>query len=134
MYYAVIDTNVIVAALMSKYQDSATVKIMNHIFDRNVAILLNYDILKEYEDVLHRKKFNFNGPAVDSLISSLKTLGIFVNGAKTDEIFIDPKDAVFYEVSLSVDESYLVTGNIRHFPKNSKVITPADFIKIIEHK
>lgn len=34
MYYAVIDTNVIVAALMSKYQDSATVKIMNHIFDR----------------------------------------------------------------------------------------------------
>ena len=70
----------------------------------------------------------------DSLISSLKTLGIFVNGAKTDEIFIDPKDAVFYEVSLSVDESYLVTGNIRHFPKNSKVITPADFIKIIEHK
>ena len=134
MYYAVIDTNVIVAALMSKYQDSATVKIMNHIFDRNVAILLNYDILKEYEDVLHRKKFNFNGSAVDSLISSLKTLGIFVNGAKTDEIFIDPIDAVFYEVSLSVEESYLVTGNIRHFPKNSKVITPADFIKIIEHK
>jgi hypothetical protein len=38
---------------------------------------------------------------------------------------------VFYEVSLSVEDSFLVTGNIKHYPQTPKVISPADFLSVI---
>ena len=41
-------------------------------------------------------------------------------------------DVVFYEVALSKDDSYLVTGNVKHFPKVNFVVTPAEIIEIIE--
>ena len=41
-------------------------------------------------------------------------------------------DVVFYEVALSKDDSYLVTGNVKHFPKVNFVVTPAKIIEIIE--
>ena len=49
-----------------------------------------------------------------------------------EEIFPDPKDIVFYEVSLSKEGSYLVTGNIKHFPQKSFVITPAEMVRLLE--
>ena len=48
--------------------------------------------------------------------------------------FPDPKDIVFYEVALSKEDSYLVTGNTKHFPKNPIVVTPAELLTIIERQ
>ena len=39
--------------------------------------------------------------------------------------------ALIYEVSLSVDDSFLVTGNFKHYPQTPKVISPADFLKVM---
>ena len=44
----------------------------------------------------------------------------------------DPNDRVFYEVALSHDDSYVVTGNLRHFPKTPIVVAPADMVKMME--
>lgn len=33
------------------------------------------------------------------------------------EIISDPDDVVFYEVAMSRENAYLVTGNLKHFPK-----------------
>ena len=52
----------------------------------------------------------------------------------SDDIVIDPKDVVFYEVSLSVDGAFLVTGNLRHFPMKPNVVTPAEMLSILEDK
>ena len=41
----------------------------------------------------------------------------------------DPKDIVFYEVALSKEGSYLVTGNTKHFPKTPIVVTPAEMLE-----
>lgn len=38
---------------------------------------------------------------------------------------------VFYEVTLSVDETYLITGNIKHFPVKPFIVTPAQMIEIL---
>ena len=40
-------------------------------------------------------------------------------------------DAVFYEVALSKEDAYLVTGNTKHFPKSPIVVTPAEMLDII---
>jgi len=65
MIYAVIDTNVLVSALLSRHSDTAT-------------------------------------------------------------------DVVFYEVAISKDDAYLVTGNKKHFPKQPIVVTPSEMLEILK--
>ena len=59
MIFAVIDTNVIVAAMMSKHSDSATVKVINAVRDGRLRPVLSPDIVAEYGEVLSRSKFQF---------------------------------------------------------------------------
>ena len=56
---AVLDTNVIVSALLSKNEDAATVKILDATMDGRITPLYHEDILAEYDEVLHRGKFHF---------------------------------------------------------------------------
>jgi len=56
-YYAVIDTNVIVSALLSKNEDSATVKTVFKIFDKTIIPVFSNEIIAEYSEVLSRGKF-----------------------------------------------------------------------------
>lgn len=44
----------------------------------------------------------------------------------------DEDDRVFYEIALSEEDSFLVTGNLKHFPKTPKVVTAAQMIEILE--
>ena len=39
---------------------------------------------------------------------------------------------VVYEVSLSHEDSFLVTGNLKHYPTSPRVITPAAFVDLIK--
>ena len=66
--YAVIDTNVLVSALLAKHENSATVKVVNHLFDGTVIPVFSELILAEYGDVLRRKKFGFTPELVDTFL------------------------------------------------------------------
>ena len=57
--YAVIDTNVLVSALLAKHPDSAPVQILDRLFSRDFIPMYNEEILAEYSEVLHRPKFKF---------------------------------------------------------------------------
>ena len=56
-HYAVIDTNVLVSALLAKRADSPTVEVVAKLFDGSVTPVFSEGILEEYSDVLHRDKF-----------------------------------------------------------------------------
>lgn len=130
--YAVIDTNVIVSALLSRYQDSATVKVLDYIYDRTLVPVYNEEILEEYAAVLRRPKFNFSERTIKATLEAIKIGGVRADRISCDEQMPDPKDIVFYEVTLSVEDSYLVTGNVKHFPKKPSVVTPAEMLQIIQ--
>lgn len=130
--YAVIDTNVLVSALFSISGNSNPSIIIRKIIDGVITPLYNEDILTEYEEVLNRDKFPFRKADIDWLISAFLDYGISLGRtAISDEIFIDKDDIVFYEVALSKEDSFLVTGNIRHFPKKPFIVTPAEMLTII---
>jgi hypothetical protein len=57
--------------------------------------------------------------------------GIILDSIESDISLPDTKDLVFYEVALSKDDSFLVTGNLKHFPKKSFVVSPAEMVEII---
>ena len=132
MVYAVIDTNVLVSALFSVHPDSATVIIRDKISDGTIVPLYNSEIVEEYREVLSRPKFRFPAELVTAVLNLILQTGLSLERTRTGELFPDPEDAVFYEVALSKDGSYLVTGNIKHFPKNPIVVTPAELLKILE--
>lgn len=54
-YYAVIDTNVLVSALLK--WNSVPGKIIEMVFTGIITPILNDDILREYREVLFRPKF-----------------------------------------------------------------------------
>lgn len=122
-YFAVIDTNVLVSALLSPKNDSATVQVIEKVLKREIIPLYSDEILSEYTNVLNRKKFNFSKDAVDYLVEAIKTFGILKN----------PSDNEIYKIILEDEYNYLITGNIKHFPKSSRVITAREMINLIEN-
>lgn len=131
--YAVIDTNVLVSALFSISGNSSPSIIIRKIIDGVITPLYNEDILSEYEEVLNRAKFPFRKADIEWLISIFLDFGISLGRAAiSDEVFIDKDDIVFYEVALSKEDSFLITGNIRHFPKKPFIVTPAEMLTIID--
>jgi predicted nucleic acid-binding protein len=89
------------------------------------------EILEEYATVLRRTKFNFPESTICATLEAIKKGGLKYDRISSDEQMPDPKDIVFYEVALSKEDSYLVTGNIKHFPKKPFVVTPAEILQII---
>ena len=130
-FYAVFDTNVFVSALMSTREDSPTVMLLDYVVDERIVLLYNDEILNEYDEVLHRDKFHFSDERIQMVLDLVKT-GLHLDRTKSNEAFPDPDDRVFYEVALSKEGGYVVTGNLRHFPKTPIVVTPADMVRMIE--
>ena len=130
--YAVIDTNVIVSALLSHYDDTATVVIMRKVITGDIIPIYNESILDEYKEVLNRKKFSFTESMISATLKTIIDYGIISDRIDIEISFADPKDLVFYEVALSKEDSFLVTGNIRHFPKKPFIVTPAEMLAIID--
>ena len=131
--YAVIDTNVLVSALFSISGNSSPSIIIRKIIDGVITPLYNEDILSDYEVVLNRAKFPFRKADIEWSISTFLDFGISLGRtAISDEVFIDKDDIVFYEVALSKEDSFLITGNIRHFPKKPFIVTPAEMLTIID--
>lgn len=129
--YAVYDTNILVSALLSRKPDSAVVLALETLLSGEVTPLYNDDILAEYDDVLHREQFKFPEDLVSGVVNQIKKEGIPSERISSGESFPDPDDAVFYEVALSKEDAFLVTGNTRHFPKTPIVVTPLEFLKIL---
>ena len=129
--YAVFDTNILVSALISRKPNTAVVLALEALLSGDITPLYNDEILAEYNDVLHREKFHLPTDQVNGVIGHITKTGISSERVQSDEQFPDPNDIVFYEVALSKEDSYLVTGNTKHFPKTPIVVSPLEFLKII---
>lgn len=133
--YAVIDTNVIVSALITSNRESNPNQVVKAINIGHITPIYNDEIESEYKRVLHYPKLKIPEDQIDTFISTLRKFGIKVDRTKVyEETFTDPDDIVFYEVKMSVDDSYLVTGNQKHFPVKSFVVTPTQMVEILKER
>ncbi|MGI6356253.1 MAG: putative toxin-antitoxin system toxin component, PIN family [Lentisphaerae bacterium] len=134
--HAVIDTNVLVSALLSKKDDAPAVLVMEYILDGTVNPVFNNYILAEYDSVLRREKFGFDASLVTELIDELCALGELIETIDSGVVLPDMKDVPFYEVArqYEAESIYLVTGNVKHFPVEPLVVTPRQMLEIITGK
>ncbi len=133
-YFAVIDTNVLVSALITKHEDAAPLQVVKRMLKGDIVPLYNDEILQEYDAVLHRPKFRFTESAILTLLQAIMVYGESIDRLKTDTMLIDPKDLVFYEVTMekrSKEEAYLVTGNKKHFPNELFIITANEMLELM---
>ena len=134
MIYAAIDTNVLVSALLNFQSNPG--RVLLSVFNGETIPLVNEEILAEYRDVLARKKFRFPPDLVEIILTRLAACNRNISDVSVDFPEVaDPKDRCFYAVTMSErqsEDALLVTGNIRHFPVKPFVMTPAQFVAILQ--
>ena len=130
--FVVIDTNIIVSALLSSKNDSATVQVMEKVFRQEIKPVYSKEIFAEYTNVLNRPKFHFSKELVEYMLSAIKQFGILKEPKETVMVVLpDMKDVPFYRLVLESEDTYLVTGNIKHFPQESLIMTARQLIDIL---
>ena len=133
--YVVIDTNVLVSALITRNESSPTVQILHFLASGNIIPVYSDEIVKEYNEVLRRAKFKLPESIIINLLKDIMDNGLKVTEfAQVKEAMPDPKDVGFYAVTLSSQDknSLLVTGNSKHFPEKPFVVTPSELVEILK--
>ena len=121
----VLDTNVIVSALWTP--DGKAAYIVNQVIAGNLKLCHDYRILTEYREVLSRPKFKFSLWQIQFLLDTFEKDGISIIHASLSYVpFSDESDRIFYEIAKFCNAP-LVTGNLKHFPKNDCIMTVTDF-------
>lgn len=134
--YVVIDTNVLVSALITRNENSPTVKILHLLTQNKIIPVYSAEIINEYITVLRREKFKLPDEIIVKVVNDIIENGFEIkNIAAVKEKLPDEKDVVFYAVTLSARdrEIFLVTGNGKYFPEKPYIVTPAELVEIIEN-
>ena len=125
MVKVVLDTNVLVSSIISQGPPAA---IADLAAEGKIIPVYNDLILQEYWDVLSRKKFAFDNLRINRLIDDIVRSGIAVErGSPSKKRIIDEDDRIFYDTAVS-SQAYLITGNVKHFPRDSFILSPAQFL------
>lgn len=129
---AVLDTNVIVSAALhpGTVPDSA----VSAGLDGRYLICYSDGIIKEYREVLARKKFKLTKKKIDTFIADIKKAGKLFTPKEKISISPDPDDDKFLECAKEANAHFLVTGNKRHYPESigrTKIVTPREFVTIL---
>ena len=134
MCYAVIDTNVLVSALLARKSDSATVQVIERMIKGEIIPVYSNEIMNEYHEVLSRKKFKFSPELITFFLSAIEKFGILAEPSETGITLPDMKDLPFYEVVMEKrdDNAYLVTGNLKHFPEREYIVTARQLLDILD--
>lgn len=132
-YYAILDTNVLVSAMLKT--SSVPGQVLAEALNGDIIPVLNDGIIAEYEDVMNRPKFRFDKRAVKVFLDELKRRAVYTDAGPIEDEIPDQKDVVFYAVLMEKrkdEDAYLVTGNLKHFPIRTYIVTPREMLDILK--
>jgi putative PIN family toxin of toxin-antitoxin system len=124
---AVLDTNVLVSAMLSPSGNPA--KVFKMFLTRTLALVFSADILAEYEDVLYRPRLRIPADDARMVLASIRRFGEKLEPVSSTDAMIDEDDRVFFDAAKSAD-AYLITGNTKHYPQEPFILTPTEFLEL----
>ena len=65
-------------------------------------------------------------------MNDIRSIGVSLEATEIDDELPDSDDVVFYQVVMEgrkTENSFLVTGNKRHFPAKDFIVSPAEFLE-----
>jgi uncharacterized protein len=128
----VIDTNVVISAALKPEGLQRTTFLLA--ITKPARLYVSQPILAEYADVLARPELKIRKGLRRQLLQLIRNRGNLVVPSRRLEVSNDPDDNRFLECADAARADYLVTGNLRHFPrfwKKTKIITPREFIGLV---
>jgi len=127
MIKVVLDTNILVSALWTPAGNASV--IIGLILSDKIIPCFDQRILDEYLTVLSRPRLSFPSGQVEELLLEITNRGLSATVSPSTVIMPDETDRKFYDIAMYY-EAYLITGNLKHYPKNSFVTSPARFIEV----
>ena len=127
----VIDTNVLVSAAIKPAGLQRTVLLLA--VTKPARLYVSCAILEEYREVLGRPELRIRKGAQQQLLQLIKNHSFTMVPARRLDVAADPDDKIFLECADAAHADYLITGNLKHFPrfwKETKIITPREFISL----
>lgn len=127
----VLDTNIIVSAALKPEGLQRTVLLLA--LTKPARLYLSAPIFEEYQAVLSRPEFHIRKGLRRQLLRFIETKAYWVTPSRRLQVARDPDDDMFLECADAARADYLVTGNIRDFPrywKRTKIITSREFLSL----
>jgi uncharacterized protein len=128
----VVDTNIVVSAALKP--DGLQRSVLLLAITKPARLYVSKAILTEYRDVLSCPEFRIRKGLRQQLLDLIKKRAYLVAPARTLQVTSDPDDNIFIECADAARVDYLVTGNVRHFPrfwKKTKIITSREFLTLV---
>jgi len=128
----VVDTNVIVSAAIKPAGLQRTVLLVA--LAKPARLYISPLVLEEYRDVLARRELKIRKDLQQQLLQMIRNRSHTVVPTRRLEVTRDPDDNIFLECADASRADYLVTGNLKHFPrfwKQTKIVTPREFIDLV---
>ncbi|MBL8293041.1 MAG: putative toxin-antitoxin system toxin component, PIN family [Bryobacterales bacterium] len=135
MIRVVLDTNIIVSALLQPLGPPAEVFLM--VLASKVQLCLSGSIFTEYEEVIRRPRFRRTEETVVATLEAIRAKAYWVRPSELVRACSDPDDDIFLECCQASGAAYLITGNVRDFPLywlSTEVVTPRRFLEIVAAK
>jgi predicted nucleic acid-binding protein len=92
---------------------------------------INSAILSEYADVLSRDKLKVSKQSQEKIIELIKETAISFEPVTSVEPLPDESDRIFYDTAKAVG-ALLITGNMKHYPNEPFIMTPAEFLSLFK--
>ncbi len=112
----VLDTNVLVAALLSP--NGPPGRLLDAVLQGSLQLALDDRIEAEYRAVLLRKKFGFEPQIIHALLVGFAFQKKISAPPLCGLHLPDRDDLLFLEVASQLEDPVLVTGNAKHFPSS----------------
>ncbi|MGB6687966.1 MAG: putative toxin-antitoxin system toxin component, PIN family [Terracidiphilus sp.] len=133
MIRVVLDTNILISALLSPLGPPAQVFLMA-ILEPDTQLCVSGDVYAEYEEVIRRPRFNRSESEIGATLRTIREKGFWVKPAEKVRACSDPDDDIFLECAHAAGANYLVTGNARHFPSlwgATQIVTARQFLEAV---
>lgn len=138
MIRAVVDTNILISALISK-KTSPPLQVYRLIKSEDFLLITSSTILEELEDVISRKEIiklhHRTKKQIKEILKEIVETSYIVPGLVNVEVVKkDPDDDKFVAAAIEGQADYIITGdkpllNIKEY-HGIKIISPTEFIKI----
>jgi len=126
----VIDTNVIISAVLSPKGNPA--QVLRSITDSNdVFMYYSPEIIDEYTKVLSYDRLRIDDDEKKRAIELVIEIGVCISPVASIIPLPDETDRIFYDTA-KTSGSILITGNTKHYPTESFIMTPANYIFYLE--
>jgi putative PIN family toxin of toxin-antitoxin system len=128
----VVDTNVVVSATLKPEGLPRTVVLLA--LNKPVRWYTSKEILAEYAAVLARPELRIRRSLRQQWLQLIRNQSHSVVTTRMPIVTADPADNIFIECADACRADYLITGNLRHFPKfwkSTKIIDVREFLTVI---